>query len=171
MTLIDPSHQHGPDLRPIDGGTSSSTLSRGGGGLSRSLCWGSSRSLSRGFSWRSGGGLSREHLRSACVAFNDNNRERESQDRRRLTGAAAGASAGGVAGAAGAAGCACCGAAGVTLMPFSPPTEVLPSVPLVMPRLPPRFCVWPSAPTVIPAFSLNCSLSLVALASPALASP
>lgn len=87
-----------------------------------------------------------------------------------LTGAAAGASAGGAAGAAaGAAGCAC--AAGVTLIPFSPPTDVLPSVPLVMPRFPPRFCAWPSAPIVIPAFSLNCSDSLVAFASPAFASP
>lgn len=49
-----------------------------------------------------------------------------------------------------------------TLIPFSPPTLVEPSLPLVMPRFPPRFCAFPSLPRVIPASSENRSDSSVA---------
>lgn len=66
-TSIDPSHDHGLDLRPVNVRTSILTFSRGGRGLRRSLHRGSSRSLSWGLSWRSGRGLTSERLRLACV--------------------------------------------------------------------------------------------------------
>lgn len=66
-TSADPSHDHGLDLRPVDGGTSILAFSRGGRSLGRSLRRGSSRSLSWGLSWRSGRGLASEQLRLASV--------------------------------------------------------------------------------------------------------